>query len=335
MFVFGSSVVDNGNNNFLTNTRARADYLPYGVDFPLGPATGRFTNGKNFVDLLGEKLRLPNYIPSFYNPSTSGSKILHGVNYASGGSGILDSTGSVAGNVTSLNQQISNFETVTVPDLEQQNSGKSPEKIVSEFVFVVGSGANDYTFNYFLGFAGNVTVEDFTANLTSNLSNQLKRLYSLGARKFVLLAINPNGCSPMATSRVPANNGCVESLNRAAELFNNQLRDLVDDIRPQIPGSNLVFVNAYKIISDILRFPRLRDFRNTNSSCCEVIPISQGGTGVLCRRGGSVCLNRDEYVFFDGLHTTEAVNEIVATKAFESILRNEVYPFNVRWLSHI
>ncbi|KAJ8531022.1 hypothetical protein K7X08_025753 [Anisodus acutangulus] len=38
------------NNGILT--LARANYNPYGVDFPQG-ATGRFTNGRTYVDILG------------------------------------------------------------------------------------------------------------------------------------------------------------------------------------------------------------------------------------------------------------------------------------------
>ena len=94
MFVFGSSLVDNGNNNFL-DTKAKADYLPYGIDFPNG-ASGRFTNGKNVVDLLGEQLKLPSLIPPFMDPATKGSRIVEGVNHASGSAGVLDDTGSVA-----------------------------------------------------------------------------------------------------------------------------------------------------------------------------------------------------------------------------------------------
>lgn len=93
MFVFGSSLVDNGNNNFLA-TKSKADYLPYGIDFPTGPS-GRFTNGKNVIDLLGDQLKLP-FIPPFQDPSTKGCKIVHGVNHASGSSGILDDTGLIA-----------------------------------------------------------------------------------------------------------------------------------------------------------------------------------------------------------------------------------------------
>ena len=95
LFVFGSSLVDNGNNNFLQNSTAKADYLPYGIDFPLGPS-GRFTNGRNVIDLLGGHLKLPSLIPAFSDPNTKGSKIVHGVNYASGASGILDDTGLLA-----------------------------------------------------------------------------------------------------------------------------------------------------------------------------------------------------------------------------------------------
>lgn len=50
LFVFGDSLVDVGNNNYLSSI-AKANYFPYGVD-NFGP-TGRFSNGKTFVDILG------------------------------------------------------------------------------------------------------------------------------------------------------------------------------------------------------------------------------------------------------------------------------------------
>ena len=50
-FVFGDSLVDNGNNNYLF-TQARADAPPYGIDTPDQRATGRFSNGKNVPDII-------------------------------------------------------------------------------------------------------------------------------------------------------------------------------------------------------------------------------------------------------------------------------------------
>ena len=50
-FIFGDSLSDNGNNNDLV-TLAKANYMPYGIDFPQGP-TGRFSNGRNLADFIG------------------------------------------------------------------------------------------------------------------------------------------------------------------------------------------------------------------------------------------------------------------------------------------
>jgi hypothetical protein len=55
LFVFGDSVVDSGNNNYI-NTIARCDFLPYGKDFGGGnQPTGRFSNGLIPSDIIGTK----------------------------------------------------------------------------------------------------------------------------------------------------------------------------------------------------------------------------------------------------------------------------------------
>lgn len=51
MFAFGDSLIDAGNNNFISSI-AKSNYYPYGIDFRGGPS-GRFTNGRTFVDMLG------------------------------------------------------------------------------------------------------------------------------------------------------------------------------------------------------------------------------------------------------------------------------------------
>jgi len=57
-FVFGDSLVDNGNNNYLMTT-ARADSPPYGIDYPTHRPTGRFSNGKNIPDIISTAGRFP------------------------------------------------------------------------------------------------------------------------------------------------------------------------------------------------------------------------------------------------------------------------------------
>ncbi|KAJ6433573.1 hypothetical protein OIU84_017295 [Salix udensis] len=276
MFVFGSSLVDNGNNNFLKNSIAKADFLPYGIDFPSGPSV---------------------------TPPLRGRKIIHGVNYASGASGILDDTGSRAGNAISLNQQLRNFEEVTLPDLEAQ-MGFRRRELLPEFLFVVGTGGNDYSFNYFLRQStANASLEVFTANLTKILSGRLQKLYRLGGRKFVLMALNPIGCSPMMSATTTC---------------------------PALTSSSSILTGLSERLSET---PVPRGFKDTTSSCCELMALNRGGNGVLCKKEGKACKDRNSHVFFDGLHPTEAVNIQIATKAYNSNLTSEVYPINVKQLS--
>ncbi|MFS7963592.1 putative triacylglycerol lipase [Helianthus anomalus] len=53
MYIFGDSLVDVGNNNYLSLSIARANFAHNGIDFPTGKPTGRFSNGKNAADFFG------------------------------------------------------------------------------------------------------------------------------------------------------------------------------------------------------------------------------------------------------------------------------------------
>jgi hypothetical protein len=54
IYVFGDSLVDVGNNNYLNDTLLKAIYPYYGIDFPSKKPAGRFSNGKNAADLIGK-----------------------------------------------------------------------------------------------------------------------------------------------------------------------------------------------------------------------------------------------------------------------------------------
>jgi len=63
MFIFGDSLIDNGNNNNMASL-AKANYFPYGIDFNGGP-TGRFSNGYTIVDEIGTLLFIHNLSLSY------------------------------------------------------------------------------------------------------------------------------------------------------------------------------------------------------------------------------------------------------------------------------
>lgn len=51
-YVFGDSLTDVGNNNYLQYSLAKSNYPWYGVDYSGGQATGRFSNGRTIGDFI-------------------------------------------------------------------------------------------------------------------------------------------------------------------------------------------------------------------------------------------------------------------------------------------
>ncbi|CAN1339811.1 GDSL esterase/lipase At5g55050 [Linum perenne] len=92
VYVFGDSLVDVGNNNYLRVSLAKADFPHNGIDFPNKKPTGRFCNGKNAADWLAEKLGLPTSPPYLSVKTKNQSSFVAGISFASGGAGIFNGT---------------------------------------------------------------------------------------------------------------------------------------------------------------------------------------------------------------------------------------------------
>jgi len=54
IYIFGDSMSDVGNNNYLLLSIAKCNYPWYGIDYKSGYPTGRFTNGRTIVDIMGK-----------------------------------------------------------------------------------------------------------------------------------------------------------------------------------------------------------------------------------------------------------------------------------------
>ncbi|PNX82227.1 GDSL esterase/lipase, partial [Trifolium pratense] len=136
MFVFGDSLVDNGNNNKLHSV-AKANYMPYGIDFPGDhpSPTGRFSNGKTLVDLL--------------DIIEQNIDISRGVNFASASSGILDETGRNLGERISFRHQVRNFET-TLSQMKTLMEDQNLSQYLANSLATVIMGNNDYLNNYLM-----------------------------------------------------------------------------------------------------------------------------------------------------------------------------------------
>ncbi|KAK2385735.1 GDSL Lipase/Acylhydrolase superfamily protein [Trifolium repens] len=184
MFIFGDSLIDNGNNNNMASL-AKANYFPYGIDFNGGP-TGRFSNGYTIVDEIAELLGLP-LIPA-YNGATRNQVLHAGVNYASAAAGILDATGRNFVGRIPFDEQLRNFEN-TLNEITENLGADYMATELSRCIFFVGMGSNDYLNNYLMpnyNTRNQYNGQQYADLLVQTYNNQLTRLYNLGARKFVI-----------------------------------------------------------------------------------------------------------------------------------------------------
>ncbi|XP_050207033.1 GDSL esterase/lipase At5g08460 [Mercurialis annua] len=338
MFVFGDSLVDNGNNNYLINSLAKSNYYPYGIDF--GGPTGRFSNGKTTIDFLGDLIGLPPLPPFASTLSTTGANILKGVNYASAAAGILDETGKTLGDRYTLRQQVKNFET-SVKRIKSEilkDEAKVREYLGKSLV-VMNLGNNDYLNNYLMPsfYTSSFTYnpQDFAHLLITTYKKQILVLHNIGVRKFFLAGIGPLGCIPsqLATGLGPPGE-CLSFVNELVQIFNSQLNSLVDELnninnKSNTQGSTFVYGNTFEAFNHVLANPTSYGFEVTDRGCCG---IGRNEGQITCLPMAIPCMNRDEYIFWDAYHPTQAFNLIMAQAAFSGPPFHS-YPINIYQLS--
>ncbi|KAK6154968.1 hypothetical protein DH2020_009216 [Rehmannia glutinosa] len=250
LYVFGDSLFDNGNNNLLP-TLAKADFSPYGINFDRGP-TGRFTNGRTVVDFIAEFLGLP-YPPPYMSILR---RVLHpdqyltGLNFASGSCGILPETGNHLGKCLNLGEQIGLFERTVKNELPRHyRNSDELSNYLSNSVFVVSVGSNDYINNYLdkqhSDTSQRYSPQSYAKLLIDRLSQQFQRLYQLGARKVIMFEIGPIGCIPSSTRQFKHNGQCVEEINQLAIMFNNHLAHMLHNLTSTLQGSSFILGHAH------------------------------------------------------------------------------------------
>ncbi|KAK7306435.1 hypothetical protein VNO77_44375 [Canavalia gladiata] len=318
LFIFGDSLSDSGNNNNLP-TSAKANFRPYGIDFPTGP-TGRFTNGRTHIDIITQLLGFENFIPPFAN--TSGSDILKGVNYASGAAGIRVETGMHTGGTINLGLQLKNHRIIVSEIGTKLGSPAKARQYLEKCLYYVNIGSNDFITNYFLPqfypTSFNYSPEEYLDALIEELSLKLMTLHDFGARKYVLAGLGLLGCTVNAIQTHGINGSCAEEQNVAAFNFNNRLKSLVDLFNVKFSAnSKFIFLNGTSTGSGN------SGFKISKAACCP--------SG--CVPDQRPCHNRKDYVFWDDFHPTEAWNLINALQSYNSSSNPDfTYPIDIKHL---
>lgn len=325
-FVFGDSLVDNGNNNYLATT-ARADTPPYGIDYPTHQPTGRFSNGLNIPDLISEHIGSESTLP-YLSPELTGQRLLVGANFASAGIGILNDTGIQFLNIIRIYRQLQYFQEY------QRRVGaligsERAKRLVNKGLVLITLGGNDFVNNYYLvpfsARSRQYSLPDYVRYLISEYRKVLKKLYKLGARRVLVTGTGPLGCVPAELAQRSTNGQCSAELQRAAGLFNPQLSQMLTGLNNEIGSNVFIGANTHEMNMDFINNPRAFGFVTSKIACCGQGPYN--GLG-LCTPASNLCPNRDLYAFWDPFHPSEKANKII-TQQIMSGTNKYMNPMNL------
>ncbi|KAJ4751026.1 GDSL esterase/lipase [Rhynchospora pubera] len=313
VFYFGDSTLDTGNNGYIP-TIINANHFPYGKDFPGNKPTGRFSNGLLVPDLLGMKLGLTKFSSPFLDPSVSENDMRVGVNFASAGSG-FDETTSHIWNTIPMSRQVEMFKSY-LTRLEFVVGKEEASRIIANSLILISAGTNDFTRNYY--HATNKrkkSIDEYQDFVLQKVEMTLKELYYLGGRSFSVANLPPFGCTPLQITlslRDTKDRECVDYMNNDATVYNSKLRYLLDGLQEKLDRGKFVYIDAYGAFMDILENSSLHGFQDTNRGCC--------GTGLtevgpLCNFLTPTCKNVSSYIFYDAVHPTQRVYQLLTDTA--------------------
>ncbi|XP_061341492.1 GDSL esterase/lipase At4g28780-like [Gastrolobium bilobum] len=313
-FVFGDSLVDSGNNNYLPTT-ARADSPPYGIDYPTHQPTGRFSNGFNLPDLISQQIGSEPTLP-YLSPELNGEKLLVGANFASAGIGILNDTGIQFVGIIRMCQQFALFQQYQ-ERLSAAVGADQAQRVVNGALVLMTVGGNDFVNNYFLTpfspRSHQFTVPQFSSYLITEYRKILMRLYELGARRVLVTGTGPLGCVPSQLAMRSRNGECAPELQQAAQIFNPLLVQMIRDLNSQLGSDVFVSVNAFLMNMNFITNPQKYGFVTSKIACCGQGPYN--GLG-LCNPLSNLCPNRDLYAFWDAFHPSQRALRFIVDDMF-------------------
>uniref|UniRef100_A0A804Q6I9 GDSL esterase/lipase EXL3 n=1 Tax=Zea mays TaxID=4577 RepID=A0A804Q6I9_MAIZE len=245
IFMFGDSIVDPGNNNNRL-TEAKANFPPYGQDFPGGVATGRFSNGLVPGDLLASKLGIKELLPPFIGTDLQLEDLLTGVAFACGGSGYDPLTSKLATTLSSADQ------------LQLFQDYK--DKLAALAVYFTVMGANDIVNNYFILpiRRHQYDLSSYVDFLVSSAINFTRTLNDMGAQRIAFLGVPPLGCCPsQITLAGSPSRQCDPARNQASELYNSRVSKEIERLNAERSGSGskFVYVDIYYNLLDLIQNP--------------------------------------------------------------------------------
>ncbi|XP_071700530.1 GDSL esterase/lipase At5g42170-like [Rutidosis leptorrhynchoides] len=322
VIAFGDSVLDPGNNNYI-NTVTKANFPPYGKDFIGRKPTGRFGNGKIISDFLAKALGVKEYVPAYLDPSLQDKDLLMGVSFASAGSGYDPLTSTLA-SVIPLAAQLDMFKDY-IEKLKRIVGEEAAKNIITNSVYFISASTNDFLTNYY-SYRFRRLQYDLPAycnKLAEFATSSIQELHKLGARRIIVFSSSTIGCIPFErTVHGGPNRKCVHKYNKAAQVFNDILKEHLQILSSSFPESRIASLDFYNPMISIMKNPRLYGLDVVDEGCCGTRNVEMG---YFCNMLTKLCKNDSKFFFWDSLHPSEKGSEILTNLVVPELMKSLFY----------
>ncbi|KAL7200140.1 hypothetical protein ACSBR2_022280 [Camellia fascicularis] len=276
LFVFGDSTVDAGNNNKIERGIMTNFYL-YGVDYN-NQSTGRFTNGLTAADFMGTLLTY------YYHNQSIGHSAADFMAFS-----LVDVPPHPA--YHNLTESDRKRTTIAMAGINYGPSGCG--------IFTTTRPLESECFNLEqqIDFFKETVQED----LPYLISDPDARKQYLAKSIFFISM----GANDYFFTYPKSNTKCNEDVNNLIMPYNYRLpKWLKTWTHYDYSGITFVLADSYGLLNHMVYHPQEFGFKDVKHPCC-----GQDVNGELkCPPNAPPCSNRDEYLFFDGAHTSQVAN---------------------------
>ena len=300
IIVFGDSLSDNGNIYSLSSSLHKVtSYVPV---IPKNPPyyLGRFTNGPIWIEYIAQVLNVPLD------------------DYAYGGAwaeSIFDSKQVIP---FGIGTQVNYYLVNEVLDRSRENH-----------LYVIWVGSNDYV-------QGRDDPEYAVTNTIDSIKSQVDWLVYYGAKHFLILNLPDLSAVPEVIAKGPE---FAKSISDLSQLHNKKFVDMMQSFKEQYKDVSFFTVDIGDYFDHILAYPEKYHLKNIRQACyggdfywrnfinTREIQAAQESkidilgnaslkaayvTAKLAEAGEKPCDNPDEYLFWDKIHPTRIVHQMLS-----------------------
>ncbi|MES9993686.1 MAG: SGNH/GDSL hydrolase family protein [Candidatus Thiodiazotropha sp.] len=290
--VFGDSLSDPGNAYILSGEHLKPPYetldnllIP---DAPYARGGNHFSNGATWIEQLAKKIDLGDSVkPAFKGENGEALKM---TNYAVGGARARDH-----GSSLNLGLQLYLF-------LSDARGVASPQAL-----YVIAFGGNDVR-DAIDALSDDPTMVSSLAILQDALTaleDAIRMLQWVGAEKF-LIVNSPDLSLTPAIQRLDIQfPGTAFGAASLSQQFNLALDALLGQLGLEYPGLEIVRLDVFQTMQDILIDPGAFGLSNVSDPC------------VMPQQPPFACKKTKQFLFWDGIHPTKAGHKIFSMEAAE------------------